>query len=104
MSSLDELAGSQMNLEQELLDDLSRQWNRESNRHITRWFAMHHLEKDQGWTRVEISRLQDNHHAVDITMWLHDLGLREDKDYLRDGREFLFKRSEDATVFTLRWA
>ena len=93
-----------MDLEREIAADLNREWNKESNHHMMIWFAMYHLEKDEGWTRVEISKLQDNRHAVDITMWLHDNGLKETENYYRDGREFLFKRAEDATVFTLRWA
>ena len=93
-----------MDLEKELAADLNREWNKESNHHMMIWFAMYHLERDEGWTRVEISKIKDNHHAVDITMWLHDNGFKETVNYYRDGREFLFKRAEDATVFALRWA
>ena len=90
-----------MDLEREILADLNREWNRESNHHMMIWFKMYHLEHEEGWTRVEISKLQDNRHAVDITMWLLDNGLREDVNYYRDGREFLFERAEDATFFRL---
>jgi hypothetical protein len=53
-----------------------------------------------GWTRVMLSRLQDNRHAVDITYWLeeHCQGA-----YEREGRDFLFEDSRDATFFTLKW-
>jgi hypothetical protein len=55
---------------------------------------------EMGWVPVSISRLQDNRHAVDITYWLekHCCGA-----YEREGRNFLFEDSQDATLFTLRW-
>jgi hypothetical protein len=53
-----------------------------------------------GWTQVMLSRLQDNRHAIDITYWLeeHCQGA-----YEREGRNFLFEDSQDATMFALRW-
>jgi hypothetical protein len=55
---------------------------------------------DIGWTRVMLSRLQDNTHAIDITYWLeeHCQGA-----YERNGRDFLFENTKDATMFTLKW-
>jgi hypothetical protein len=53
-----------------------------------------------GWTRVILSRLQDNRHAVDITYWLEE---NCQGAYEREGRDFLFENSQDATLFTLRW-
>jgi hypothetical protein len=55
---------------------------------------------EMGWVLVSISRLQDNRHAVDITYWLekHCRGA-----YEREGRNFLFEDSRDATMFTLKW-
>lgn len=91
-----------MNLEQSILEDLSNEFNKEINGHVSKWFQMYHAV-EQGWTKVELSRLQDNRHAVDITMWLHDQKLREGQDYYRDGREFAFKSAETATMFLLRW-
>ena len=53
-----------------------------------------------GWHRVMLSRLQDNNHAVDITVWLkeHCLGA-----YERRGRDFIFEDSKDATMFIMKW-
>lgn len=53
-----------------------------------------------GWTRVMIDRLQDNNHAIDITYWLveHCQGA-----YERNGRDFLFENSKDASYFILKW-
>jgi hypothetical protein len=53
-----------------------------------------------GWSRVMLSRLQDNRHAVDITYWLEE---NCQGAYERNGRDFLFENSQDATMFTLKW-
>jgi hypothetical protein len=55
---------------------------------------------EMGWTRVMLSRLQDNKHAIDITYWLEE---NCQGAYEREGRDFLFEDSRDATMFTLRW-
>ena len=53
-----------------------------------------------GWTRVMIDRLQDNNHAIDITYWLAE---HCQAAYERNGRDFLFENSKDASHFILRW-
>jgi hypothetical protein len=53
-----------------------------------------------GWTRVKLSRFQDNNHAVDITHWLHE---NCKSAYQRDGREFIFEDKKDAVLFILTW-
>jgi hypothetical protein len=53
-----------------------------------------------GWTGVMLSRLQDNRHAIDITYWLEE---NCQGAYEREGRDFLFEDSKDATMFTLKW-
>jgi hypothetical protein len=53
-----------------------------------------------GWTRVMLDRLQDNNHAVDITYWLEE---NIKNPFERNGRDFLFEDSKDATMFILRW-
>jgi hypothetical protein len=58
------------------------------------------LEAD-GWKRFEISRFQDNNHAVDITHWLDE---NCKGNYHRNGAKFLFEDSKDAALFALRWA
>ena len=58
---------------------------------------------EQGWTKVKLSRLQDNNHAVDITMWLSENGFFDTVNYYRNGRNFIFERAEDATAFIMRW-
>jgi hypothetical protein len=56
--------------------------------------------KGIGWTRVMISRLTDNNHAIDITYWLED---NCKQSYERNGRDFIFEDPKDATTFILRW-
>lgn len=53
-----------------------------------------------GWYYIELDRLQDNRHAVDITHWLAETCRGE---YRRNGRKFLFKDTADAVLFQLRW-
>jgi hypothetical protein len=47
-----------------------------------------------------LDRLQDNNHAVDITYWLEE---NIKNPFERNGRDFLFEDSKDATMFILRW-
>lgn len=58
------------------------------------------MQKD-GWHLIELDRLQDNRHAVDITYWLTETCQGK---YRRNGRRFLFKNTADAVMFKLRWA
>ena len=53
-----------------------------------------------GWHRVMLSRLQDNNHAVDITVWLREYCVGA---YERSGRDFIFEDSKDATMFIMKW-
>ena len=53
-----------------------------------------------GWHLIELDRLQDNRHAVDITHWLAETCQGK---YRRNGRRFLFKDTADAVMFRLRW-
>ena len=56
--------------------------------------------QDIGWTRVMITRLTDNNHAVDIKHWL---ALNTKKSYEWHGRDFIFEDARDANWFVLRW-
>jgi hypothetical protein len=53
-----------------------------------------------GWTRVLLTRLQDNNHAVDITQWLSE---NIKNTFERNGRDFIFENEQDAAYFILRW-
>ncbi len=52
------------------------------------------------WHRIDLDRLQDNQHAVDITHWLVKNCTGK---YHRNGRHFLFASQSDAVLFKLRW-
>ena len=84
-----------MTLEEELSNKLAKEIANEIDREVL-WGML----IDMGWHRVMISRLQDNLHAVDITMWLKE---NVKNPYERNGRDFLFAAERDATVFILRW-
>jgi hypothetical protein len=53
-----------------------------------------------GWTRVEISRDTDNHHAIDIREWVAGNCKHETQS---NGTEWLFENAKEAMWFKLRW-
>jgi hypothetical protein len=81
--------------EQEIADKLGHDMSREIDREVL-WGML----KGIGWTRVMITRLQDNNHAVDITLWLEE---NIKNPFERSGRDFIFEDPKDATMFILRW-
>ena len=92
-----------MDLEKEILKDLSKEVQESIDSSMAYYLMMRYWQ-DQGWTPVKLSTLRDREHAVDITMWLQENGFFDTVNYYRDGREFLFERAEDATMFIMRWA
>jgi hypothetical protein len=84
-----------MNLEEEIANKMSNDLSREIDREVL-WGMLTGI----GWTRVMLSRLQDNRHAIDITYWLKE---NCQGAYERNGRDFLFESTKDATMFTLKW-
>ena len=84
-----------MNLEETLLADLGKEMAAAID-----WEIMSGMLVEMGWTKFEIPRFIDNHHAVDISYWLADYCQGK---YKRNGRTFLFEDSKDATMFILRW-
>jgi hypothetical protein len=84
-----------MNIQGVIIEEKSKELAREIDREVL-WGML----TGMGWTRVMLSRLQDNRHAVDITYWLEE---NCQGAYERNGRDFLFENSQDATMFTLKW-
>jgi len=84
-----------MTLEEEILDKAGKDMAREIDREVL-WGLFEGI----GWTRFKISRLTDNNHAIDITIWLSDNCKGQ---FERNGAEFLFKDSKDAVLFMMRW-
>ena len=91
-----------MELEQAILADLSKEMADSIDNSLL-YHIMSKYWEEQGWTKVKLSRFQDNYHAVDITLWLDSQGLKDEEHYYRDGREFLFRDAEIATMFIMRW-
>ena len=84
-----------MTLEEELLNKAGNDMAREIDREVL-WGLFEGI----GWTRFKISRLTDNNHAIDITIWLEDNCKGK---FERNGAEFLFEDSKDAVLFMMRW-
>lgn len=82
-------------IEEEIANRMGDQMARDIDREVL-WGML----KEIGWTRVMITRLQDNNHAVDITHWLEE---HCNGAYERNGRDFIFEDSKDATLFILKW-
>jgi len=82
-------------VEQEIADKMGNDLAREIDREVL-WGML----KGIGWTRVMLDRLQDNKHAIDITIWLE---ANCKKAFERNGRDFIFEDPKDATMFILRW-
>jgi hypothetical protein len=80
---------------------LEDQMIQESSRKLVKHYDFEVLASLLEWHRIDIDRLQDNHHAVDITYWLVENCAGK---YHRNGRHFLFESSADAVIFKLRWA
>jgi hypothetical protein len=87
------VAGS--NLENQIAEELGQQMSREIDREIL-WGMLQGI----GWTRVMLPRLIDNKHAIDITYWLEE---NCKNPFERNGRDFIFEDTKDATIFILRW-
>jgi hypothetical protein len=84
-----------MTLEEDITNQLGVQMQKEIDREIL-WGML----KELGWTRVTLSRLQDNKHAIDITYWLEEYCQGA---YEREGRDFIFENPKDASMFILKW-
>jgi hypothetical protein len=82
-------------LQDQILTGIAKEMQSDIDREI-----MWDMLKTLGWTRVLLSRFQDNNHAVDISCWLADACQGA---YERNGRDFLFENTKDATMFILRW-
>jgi hypothetical protein len=82
-------------LEQEIITGLGNQMQQEIDREIL-WGMLEGL----GWTRVMLTRLIDNAHAIDITHWL-EVNCKHAVE--RNGRDFMFESIRDANWFKLRW-
>jgi hypothetical protein len=84
-------------LEKEMIEKAGNEVARSINQEVL-WGMLEGL----GWTRVMITRLEDNEHAVDITHWLDDKSNIK-QAYERSGRDFLFESVKDANWFKMRW-
>jgi hypothetical protein len=84
-----------MNIQEKMIEFKAKQLSDEIDREVL-WGMLQGI----GWTRVMITRLTDNNHAVDIRHWL---ALNTKKSYECNGRDFIFEDARDANWFVLRW-
>jgi hypothetical protein len=82
-------------LQEQIINNLGNEMAREIDREVL-WGMLEGI----GWTRVMLTRLQDNTHAVDITLWLEE---NIKNSFERNGRDFIFENDKDAVLFILRW-
>jgi hypothetical protein len=83
-------------LHQELEGELAKTLQEEID-----WEVMTDVLAGGGWTKVDIGRLENNKHAIDIHIWIEEnvKGLTRQR-----GSIFMFENKEEAEWFTLRWA
>lgn len=89
---------AQIDLEEEVLQDLSDQFNKHFDVTFTRSIEMEHLIK-QGWHRVDIDRVRSAEYAIEIAQWTEE----NCGKYLNLWTTFIFKDSRDAVLFKLKW-
>ena len=82
-------------LQDQILTNIAKEMQMDIDREVL-WGML----KDIGWTRVMLDRLQDNKHAIDITIWLEE---NIKNPFERNGRDFIFEDPKDASMFILRW-
>jgi hypothetical protein len=82
-------------LEKEMLEAKAKEMQTEIDREVL-WGML----EGMGWSRVMLSKLVDNMHAIDISYWL-DANCKN--SFERNGRDFIFEDSKDANWFKLRW-
>ena len=55
---------------------------------------------EMGWHRIELDRYTDNYHAIDVREWV---ATNCSGEHRNNGATWLFKKSQDAIMFKLRW-
>lgn len=89
---------AKIDLEQEVLQDLSDQFAKHFDASFTRTIEMDHLIK-QGWHKVEIDRVRSAEYAIEIAQWAEENCGR----HMNHWTTFIFKDSQDAVLFKLKW-
>lgn len=88
-----------MTLEDDILAHLGKQMSELIDADVL-WSLRVLDAKDRGWHLVNLDRLIDNKHAIDITEWIRN---NVKGQYHRNGRHFIFESQKDANWFILRW-
>jgi hypothetical protein len=64
------------------------------------WELMVDMIASVGWIKVDLPRINNRYHSIDIELWI-DENCRG--KHMKRGRTFVFERKEDAEWFSLRW-
>ena len=80
-------------------DDIIAQLGKEMSASID-WEIQAGMMWEMGWTKVQLSRYTDNHHAIDVREWVAKNCQGKSNN---NGATWIFEKPADATMFTLRW-
>lgn len=83
------------NLEEEIAGELASKMQSEMDFHI-----LSDMLVQLGWHKVHIPRYTDNHHAIDIRIWLEE---NVKNPWESRGTSFVFQDQGDAVNFVLKW-
>jgi hypothetical protein len=89
-----------MMTEAEYAQQANEQVWREINESIEWEQRARYLCDKKNWTRIRVSRFQDNYHAVDMRVWIADNVVGAHDSH---GSVFVFEQESDAAMFALRW-
>lgn len=85
-----------MNLQDRILEELNQQMCSAVDFEI----LTNVLVKMCDWHRIDLGRFKNNEHAVNITTWCQE---NIKGNWKRNGCHFIFEKSNDALMFTLKW-
>ena len=64
------------------------------------WEVMVDMIASVGWIKVDLPRINNRYHSIDIEVWVEENCRGK---HMKRGRTFVFERKEDAEWFSLRW-
>lgn len=64
------------------------------------WEVLASVFVKSGWTMIDLERLTNRYHSIDIELWIEENCTGK---HMKRGRTFVFEKKEDAEWFSLRW-
>lgn len=84
-----------LTLEDEIAESIAKEMQKEIDTEV-----MISMLQEHGWHLIVLESLASMKQSIDITTWLED---NRTDEVFRWGRKFVFKKQEDAVLFSLRW-